>query len=184
MTYLTLFFLIQLSFAQESYTLVKSKSTLQIHGTSTLHDWVSNVEDFKVKLGLANNAIESFTIEAKVMSIKSGKESMDENTWEALKYEKYKTISFNLTDVEASNENDESTQVKATGWLEIAGVSQRVTIDGELIKSNSNVSLKGEKSLKMTDFEVDPPTMFLGTVRTGDKVTIKFNLNFKLKDET
>jgi hypothetical protein len=33
----------------------------------------------------------------------------------------------------------------------------------------------------MTDYKVDPPTMFLGTITTGNEITIKFNVNIEKK---
>ena len=40
------------------------------------------------------------------------------------------------------------------------------------------INIKGEKTLKMSDFDVKPPTALLGTLKTGNDITIKFNLNY------
>jgi hypothetical protein len=39
---------------------------------------------------------------------------------------------------------------------------------------NDSVQLEGFLSLDMTDYGVDPPTAILGTLHTGDKVTVRF----------
>ena len=44
---------------------------------------------------------------------------------------------------------------------------------------DNKVVLKGEKTFKMTEFKIDPPKALLGTITTGDEITIKFNTIFK-----
>jgi hypothetical protein len=44
--------------------------------------------------------------------------------------------------------------------------------------TNNNVTFTGKKTIKMTEFEVEPPTALLGTIKTGDEVTISFNSKF------
>jgi hypothetical protein len=39
--------------------------------------------------------------------------------------------------------------------------------------------LKGNVPLKMTDFKIKPPTAMLGAMKTGDAVTVKFDVSFK-----
>ena len=39
--------------------------------------------------------------------------------------------------------------------------------------------VKGEVPLKMSDFGIDPPTAMMGTLKTGNEVVIKYNLEFE-----
>ena len=41
------------------------------------------------------------------------------------------------------------------------------------------MSIVGEKSIKMTSYGVEPPTALLGTIKTGDDLTIKFNIKLQ-----
>jgi hypothetical protein len=42
--------------------------------------------------------------------------------------------------------------------------------------SGNRIQIKGSKKVKMTDFNISPPTAMLGTLKTGDEVTISFTL--------
>ena len=39
--------------------------------------------------------------------------------------------------------------------------------------------IDGEQPLLMTDFGVKPPSMFLGTVKTQDRIVVKFHLELE-----
>lgn len=63
--------------AQVIYSINPDESSLTIQGTSSVHDWESNVENFDIEITLtesdeANINIESLLFEAEVSSIKSG----------------------------------------------------------------------------------------------------------------
>jgi hypothetical protein len=40
--------------------------------------------------------------------------------------------------------------------------------------------VRGTRDLLMTEFGIKPPTMFMGMLKTDDKVTIKFELQLAL----
>ena len=62
--------------------------------------------------------------------------------------------------------------------MEIAGT----TSDIELLVSRNwmpgEVTFSGNKDLLMSDFDMTPPVALMGTVKTGNKVTIEFTLSF------
>ena len=66
--------------------------------------------------------------------------------------------------------------VKAEGNLTISGVKKSVLLEFSLSIVGSKITLIGEKKIKMADFKIDPPTALLGTITTGDDITIKFVL--------
>ena len=41
--------------------------------------------------------------------------------------------------------------------------------------AGNKVTLTGATKLKMTDYKIDPPKALMGTITTGDEITIKFN---------
>jgi hypothetical protein len=43
------------------------------------------------------------------------------------------------------------------------------------------MQISGSKKLKMTEFDMVPPTALMGTIKTGDEVTVTFNLNLITK---
>ena len=63
--------------------------------------------------------------------------------------------------------------------LTIAGKTKEVNIASKLdFKNNSSFMVTGEVPLKMSDFNIDPPTAMMGAMKTGDEVVIKYNFEF------
>ncbi|NRD20486.1 YceI family protein [Winogradskyella eckloniae] len=171
----------QITYSQ-NFTLSNSNSVLEVHGTSSLHDWHLDTEKQSGTLVISNTedlAIESLSISIEAESLKSGKSSMDNNTYEALNTDDYKTLDYKLTSVSSVEKlTDTSFKVTIVGDMTIAGVTKSLAISLSVKLDGSKVSLEGEKSFKMTDFGVDPPKALLGTIKTGDEIKIIFKSIF------
>ena len=169
------------SFSQQ-FQLNNPSSDLKIYGTSSLHDWHEEVEEQKGSISIDNSdnlTISALKLEIMSESLKSGKRGMDKNTYKALKTDTYKTITFQLNEVKSITKiSDQNYKVEVYGNLTITGVTKKIQLNFELSLSDKSIKLKGEKSFKMTDYNIDPPTALLGTITTGDEVTIKFNTVF------
>ncbi|HMQ60573.1 MAG TPA: YceI family protein [Flavilitoribacter sp.] len=166
--------------AQASYAVKSAKLT--VAGTSSLHDWESNAGKVLItgQLAVNNNTIAkngNFEVKVPVKSIKSAKgKIMDNKTYDALKAEEYPNIRFLLTDLSYKSTSDKSGQLTATGNLTIAGATRSETLTMTCTLAGNDLTIKGSKKLKMTDFKVDPPTALLGTLKTGDDITINFEV--------
>ena len=169
-------------YAQE-YTLDSQKSSLIVYGTSNIHDWEIDAENQTGTLAIetANKLqIKKLNIVLEVEGLKSGKGGMDKNTYKALNLKKYTTIEFQfLSTEEVSELKNGSYSFKTKGNLKISGVTKMISLEFILHKNDNEVKLVGEKTIKMTDFNVDPPKALLGTIKTGNEVTIKFNTILK-----
>ena len=173
---------ISLLTAQTPYQL--SFSEMTVAGTSTLHDWESDVTevDASGKFFVSTDGIQrisSLTVTIPVEKIISGKGSiMDSKTYKALKSDAHPNIIYRLSSVDNITSTSEGVDMETTGVLTIAGVDKTIKMtvaaklspDGELV-------FQGSKALKMTDFKVKPPTAMLGAIKTGDDVTIKFKVS-------
>ncbi len=163
--------------------LVNDQSLLTIAGTSSLHDWTIEAEEQAGTLvfkNRENGEIESCYVEVAVEGLESGRKSMNRNTYKALNSDAYKSIQFELTEVtETVAQGDNTFTVTAKGDLTIAGVKKPISLEFSLKITGDNVAIKGKKKIKMTTFNVDPPTALLGTITTGDEVTIVFESEFK-----
>ncbi|MFD1015862.1 YceI family protein [Winogradskyella rapida] len=166
----------------QNYILNNSSSTLEVQGTSSLHDWTLETEDQSGKLVLAEgDAFNISTLNLTVVaeSLKSGKSAMDKNTYKALKTDDHKTMLFNLVSVnEIKTVSATSYKVSVSGKMTIAGVTKTISVDLTANLQGSNVILEGKKTFKMTDFGIDPPKALLGTIKTGDDITIVFKSTF------
>lgn len=170
--------LVSTSWAQ-SYTVKASRFT--IDGSSNVHDWQSKVTgitgtaDLTIENG-AFKGIRQLAVTIPVKGIKSSKGSiMDNKTYDALKQEDYPNISYKLTKVNSVQQKGGAYEVTATGNLTIAGVTKSIemTVTAKDLGNNA-WQFEGSKALKMTDFKISPPTALMGTMKTGDDITIKF----------
>lgn len=166
--------------AQKSYTL-DSKSTFSVAGTSTLHDWEmkSTFGTGTATLNIANGKltdIDALTVTLLAESVKSEKKSMDKVAYETLKTDKNKNIKYVLKSAEKVNE----TTWELTGTYTIAGVSKVYKTSVKTTVTKEGLNLQGTNKITFTDFGMKSPTAMLGTIRTGQDLTIKFNLNFNL----
>jgi polyisoprenoid-binding protein YceI len=174
--------------AQTTYnTKIANNSEVKVLGTSNLHDWTMKVKgvtcdaQFTVKPGSSVQLLDinSLSFSMPVKNLKSDEDLMDTRAYKALKAEKYTLILFKLVSAEITPQQNNQYQIKATGNLTISGVSREVTLLANgFINADKSISVTGAKKIKMSDFNVTPPSFMLGALRTGDEVNIQFSLKF------
>ncbi|MFH7016975.1 YceI family protein [Flavobacterium sp. FlaQc-47] len=172
--------IISVATAQKSCTL-DSKSTFSVLGTSTLHDWEmkSASGTGTANLTVTNDKlsnIESLSITLLAESIKSEKKSMDKVAYETLKTDKNKNIKYVLKSAEKINE----TTWELTGTYTIAGTSKVLKTTVKTSITKDTLTMQGSNKITFNDFGMKSPTALLGTIKTGQDLTLKFNLNFNL----
>jgi len=174
---------LEISSASENLKINLQKSSIKIMGTSTLHDWTSLAEQTEANI-IFNNyndvEIEKLVLIVLVESIKNtkGHRLMDKLTRKALKSDDFPKINYVFIKAETIGNQENELKVKLIGNLTIAGKTNKITVFTTINKSSTNVVLKGTHKLKMTDYGVDPPKALLGTVKTGDEITIDFSIKF------
>lgn len=164
-------------FSQASYRMSLTK--VIIKGTSNVHKWESTVGQLSgsATLTLDGDQIKSLTqarFDIPVKSIKSSKgKIMDNKTYDALKADECANISFLLS----SPSVDGSGNLTSKGSLTIACSTKAIDLTST-VKSlgNGEFSISGSKKMKMTDFGIKPPTALLGTMTTGDEITIEYEV--------
>jgi len=180
--FVILYFTVSLSYAQE-FSLSNNASTLKVFGTYSLHDWHITAETQSGKIAfkdLTTCDIEKCDFTVVAESLKSGKGSMDKNTYKALKTKDYKTINFQLTAIKDVTKKENGTYaIQSIGNLTITGVKKQITLNFIVNTNGDKITLIGEKKIKMTDFNIDPPKALFGTITTGNDLTIEFSTIFK-----
>lgn len=169
-------FMSTVTFAQESYQMTASK--VSVAGTSTLHDWESEVTEVNMQASLDMvdgqlQAIPGLLVKIPVKSIKSTKgRIMDNKTYGALKADDHPTITYKLT----ATKIQDNSKLTATGKLTIAGQTKTVSFPVKMKKgSDGAITFSGSYSLLMSDYGMDAPTALMGSIKTGDEVTINFS---------
>lgn len=165
--------------AQEQYSLVKSNQKFMVKGTSSLHDWHMEATDGQGECVLTQTNgiinIQKAEVKFKAEALESGKRGMDKNAYKALKTEDFPWIEFKLSAFEAK----QAGKGLVKGDLTIAGFTKPVTFEVETVQGTGTITVSGTSAFKLTDFKIDPPTALMGTIKTGDDVTVEFNLTFK-----
>lgn len=166
--------------AQHVYRSNATQATVK--GTSTLHDWdmTSSKGQTKASFVIEGNQVKginslSFTVPAE--SLKSDKSGLDKNAYKALGTDKHATITFTMTSGTVTPSGNNTFRVKATGNLTIAGTTKQTTITahGQFNPSDRSISVNGNTIFKMTGYHVKPPTVMMGTIKTGDEITVIYS---------
>jgi polyisoprenoid-binding protein YceI len=166
---------------KNTYKSSLSASAMTIAGTSNIHGWTIDVKDFACDMTIESLTtalkIESVGFRGKVKSFESGNNQMNKKMLESLEANKYPEIRFVLKS--ASNVSFQNNKFNGTitGDLSVAGKTRAESIQfrGDVLP-NSKMKVTGSKKLKMSDFGIKPPTAMFGAMKTGDEVTVNFDL--------
>lgn len=177
--------------AQSQNYVMLDKSTMQIAGTSSIHDWTADVRGFTASIDLNTEAlgkettaspVQSFSLTVPVKKIESGKSGMNSKIYGALNEKKYPNITFELISAEVTKAEGSIVQLNVSGKLNIAGTERTISLPVESTKiEGGSYKFTGSYELNMKDYNVDPPTAVFGTIKSGEKVTISFELFFANK---
>ena len=162
-------------------TLVAQTSVAQfsISGTSTVRSWTCTAKSaLEIEPGNSGDPVPGFsngvagaTIVVAVAEIVCPEEDMMEHLQEAMEEPEYPEISYRLE--EYTFKSDDTAE--ASGTMTIHGTSQPITFDIRLESKGDGVRGVGETSIDMTEFGVEPPSVWLGMLNVGEVVTIKFD---------
>jgi polyisoprenoid-binding protein YceI len=162
----------------------ESDGSLTVTGTSTLHDWEMKLSSFQASAELNKSDDNTFIIENAVFTanandLLSDNSMMDNKAHDALESEDYPQISFHQTGTTVVP-SDAKSQAKVNGKLTVAGKTNpvNITLDA-VINDNQELTISGQSSLKITNFNIDPPRAMFGTIKTGDEITVAVLLKLK-----
>jgi len=169
----------------QSPVLLGKESLVKISGTSNLHDWHEIAEDFTIEMSLtadgsASPVINKVILTCKAASIMSDNSIMTNKTHEALRVDNHPEITFNSAQESALQVRNGGFSSTITGQLTINGIKNQVTVPVEGTLTGTRLTVKGAKSIKMSDYGIKAPTALMGTLKTGDEVTVSFDLKFEV----
>ncbi|MBL7845182.1 MAG: YceI family protein [Cyclobacteriaceae bacterium] len=165
--------------AQATYKGKQNK--MSVTGSSTLHEWESEVTQVESSGTLTLDgsqltAIKDVVVKMPVTGIKSTKgKTMDNKTYEAFNADKNPTIQYRLTSAKVSGSGEFT--IVANGNLTMAGATKPIEITAKAkVLGNGDVQITGSQKLNMKDFNMTPPTAMMGTIKVGEEVTVKFDI--------
>lgn len=172
-------------YSQETVVLLPHQSVITINGTSSLHDWEEKVEKFDVNLNLTFrekeiSGIDMVSLTCQSVSITSDNSIMTHKTHNALQVEKYPEIIFKLVSVDHLTSKNGNFSGTLVGDIILAGVTKRIQLTFVGTHTGNKITIKGSKELNMNDFKIKPPTAMMGTLKTGEQITVSFQLNFQV----
>ena len=162
--------------APDRYTFAPG-SRVWVEGTSTVHDWSCGAEQVSGTLdatpgGGALSGISALAVTVPVATLDCDNGTMNGKMREALGSS---PVRFTLSNARVGSANDGRFLVEADGRLTIHGTTraQRVRAEGRAL-GGGRFLFSGEVPVTMSEFGVDPPRAMMGTLRTGDRVTVHF----------
>ena len=180
--FLLLTFTLSITHAQTKYESTGGVRVV-IYGTSNVHDWDMKSDQgycsslfYVTNTGVLNRvSYINFTVPAE--SLKSFNTNMDKNAYKALNTDKYNNISFSASSIHIKPNGATGYLLTAKGKLTISSVTKDVVITATgNLKTDKSISYTGAFKLKMTDYNVEPPAIMMGAVKSDDLVTVKFDL--------
>ncbi len=160
-----------------------AESKVWVEGTSSIHDWTCTVaqvngslvaETTPTDLGPISHV--NVVIPARSIECKNG--TMDKKTYKALKADAHPNImfAFDTAEVVSGSATDGYT-LQVTGRLTVAGVERGIDLSVQAHHLDGDrMRFSGNTPLLMTDFGIAPPKAMLGTLKTGDRVVVHFDV--------
>lgn len=122
----------------------------------------------------------TITVGIKVDGFECGRSRMNRDLKEALNSAEFPEITFILKNASALSipENpDDGFDIEVEGSLRVAGVTRDIKFQSKgYYMNDGRIRAIGSKSIKMSDFNVEPPTALLGMVKAEDELNVRFDL--------
>ena len=162
----------------------------KIDGDANVRSWdaeITEADGSLVFTGVENFSLDALTEESfkslemtiPVEEIDSDSRRLNRNLHSYLKADDFPTITFTLQQINGISHENGKAQITANGLINAAGVENSVTMNVEAEMNNDgSITFSGAQDLLMTDFDIDPPTAVMGTVRADDEIQIIYRVTF------
>lgn len=167
---------------------LRPESRLSFDGKSTVRDWSCHAStmqaDFDADLGAVaavlqgRKAVKAVTLTVPVEKLDCANGTMNGHMRKALNAEQHKRLVFTLTGYELAGAGPVTGTLNGT--LQINGVTKPITLTARFSEApNGGLRMVGSYPLTMTDWQVQPPTLMLGTLKVDPVVTVKFDVQLQ-----
>jgi polyisoprenoid-binding protein YceI len=169
-----------------SYKVSPSREVvMNLLGTTPIKDWTMRAHGLTGEATMVItkdnrlSAIHALTFSLPVYNLQGDERGMDEDAYRALKADRYRDIVFNLTSATIAPQGDHLYLISALGTLTVAGVTRTVTLQmHSRVTKDGTMICTGSEALKMSDYNVERPSILFGVIKAGDGIVLTFNLIF------
>ena len=147
----------------------KNLSVLTYGMNHPMHEWTGDSKNFTsvILTDKDKKTISKVAVSVKINSFDTQNANRDSHTIEVTDALKFPSVTFSSEKIVQNGE-----KLSVTGVLSFHGVKRRITFDAIQKNANGKIEVSGGFAIKMTDYNIDPPTL-LG-VAAEDLITIKF----------
>lgn len=154
-----------------------ASGTVRVAGTSNVHDWhcasSRMTGSFQGEAsGTALTSVSNLTVAVPVATLDCRNGTMNGNLRRAMNASAQPTVRFALASATVSGRT-----ISGNGQLTINGVTKPVAIRADAAPADGGgFRLTGSVPVVMSQFGITPPVAMMGAMRTGDRVTVSFDV--------
>jgi len=119
-------------------------------------------------------------VEIRVDGFECGKSRMNRDLQEALKSAEFPEITFlfdSATLLDTPPNEDEAFEIEVLGSLTVAGNKRDIQfVTRAYFLQEHRVRAIGKTTIRMSDFNVEPPTALMGLIKAEDELSVNFDL--------
>ena len=168
---------------------LRDGSKLWFDGTSTLRSWSCTADKIDATLSSPEDAVISNTLDGKkvagtvqvdfpVNKLECKNGTMNEHMGKALKTKEFSNIRFTMQSYEVAKGSAVTGTIQGT--LQLSGKTLPISVPVTFgTAADGGLRVTGKVPVKMTDWDVKPPTLMMGTIKVGPVVTVNFDLQIQ-----
>jgi polyisoprenoid-binding protein YceI len=158
---------------------------MKLSGTTPLRDWAMSARglDGSAKMTVTSDQqliqIGSLDFSIPVHNLQGESAGMDNDCYKALKADRYPEIVFQLTSATLDPQGSHRCVITALGNLTVAGVTRAIQMSMyALIVPDGSITVIGSELLRMSDYNIERPSLLFGAIKAGDEMTLTYTLIF------
>jgi hypothetical protein len=168
-----------------------SIEALMVVATSASHinEVIDRVEDGNIGVWMANPArgrfpTPAFELNIPVTTFRCGNRVMESDMRRALQADRYANVRFVFREVHGGIRHDLDSgryHAMVAGDLTLAGKTRAIEVDVSAERlSPASFRIRAVLPLRMTDFDITPPSALFGAIRARNHLTVRFDLTLEV----
>ena len=173
--------------APTAYLNLQPESKIWVEGTSTVRGFSCRAGNVNATVqaapgGVADavlageKAVRSVNVEFAARSLDCGNGTMNEHMLRAIKADHAPNIRFQMASYELTPGSG-GAAVRINGRLTLGGTEKAVTMTAQATQGpGGSLHVVGQHPVLMSEFGLRAPSLMMGTMKVGDRVTVKYDL--------